>query len=162
MLAYFFKGELKMIIETKGKKVNLVYRTRKVVKINNILNGKNFEELYFNALNKKDIEALAQVIFVFAEDADTGLKAFDSVDEVYDFIDDYMAEKAKTYEIIYREIAEDINKEGFFNKKMTEEELMSRVDSPIGLNVDEIVQKSAEKAIANIIEPELMGQISKG
>jgi hypothetical protein len=151
-----------MIIETKGKKVNLVYRTRKIVKINNILNGKNFEELYFNALNKKDIDALSQVIFVFAEDVDTGLKAFDTVDQVYDFIDDYMAEKAKTYEIIYKEIAEDINKEGFFNKKMTEEELMSRVDSPIGLNVDEIVQKSAEKAIANIIEPELMGQISKG
>lgn len=65
-----------------------------------------------------------------------------------------MEEKNKTYNDIFKEIAEDINKMGFFNKKMTKEELMEKINSDITIDMNEIIKKSAEKAVANIAEEE--------
>ena len=44
-----------MILETKNKKINLVFTKRKIVNISNILKGKNFGDLYFKAMNGKKI-----------------------------------------------------------------------------------------------------------
>lgn len=151
-----------MVFETQKKKINLVYRTKKIVQAVKALEGKNFEELYFNAISENNIESLAKIILIFAENNDTGLPSFIKVDEVYDFIDDYMEEKKNTYQDIYKEIAEDINNQGFFNKKMTEEEMEKRINSELTLDINQVIQNSAEKAISSIIAPELMGQISKG
>ena len=43
---------------------------------------------------------------------------------------------------------------GFFNKKMTKEELMEKINSDITIDMNEIIKKSAEKAVANIAEEE--------
>lgn len=144
-----------MILETENKKINLVYRTRNIVNVTNLLKGKNFEELYFEASNTNDIEALSKIIFAFAEDVDSGISAFKSSEEVYDFIDKYKAEKQKSYQDLFKEIAEDINEQGFFIKRMTKEELANKIANPLGLNMEEIIKNSTEKAVQTLATEEL-------
>lgn len=147
-----------MELKTSYKKVNLVFTTRKIVNISNILDGKNFEELYFKAMNENDAEALAQIILVFSED-DAGLSSFKTIDEVYDFIDDYKEENKKSYGDIYTEIAGAINDEGFFKSKMTKEQLTERISNPISsINMTEIIKNSAEKAIGDLAQAEIKAQ----
>ena len=146
-----------MILKTNNKEINLVYRTRSIVKVANLLEGKNFEEIYFNALSENNIDALSKIIFVFAENTESGVKSFKSSEEVYDFIDDYMEENKKSYQDIFSEIAEDINKEGFFIKKMTEKELKQRILNPLSLNMDEIIKQSTEKAVQAVATEQFQG-----
>ena len=68
-----------MILETKNRKINLNLSTRKIVNVANLLKGKNFEEIYFKAVNESDLDALSKMIYIFAE-TDDGLKAFNSSD----------------------------------------------------------------------------------
>lgn len=148
-----------MILKTKNKTISLVYRTRKIVKITNLLGGKNFESLYFNAFSQNDIEALAKVIWIFAEDENSGVSSFKTSDEVLDFFDDYMAETNKSYKDIYTEIAEDINNQGFFTKKMTEAELKTRISSPLSVDMDTLIEQSATKAIQSIATEEIKNSL---
>ncbi len=136
-----------MILEIEDKRIDLVYRTRKIVKLVDSLNGKNFEDIYFEAFNNNDIGALAKIIYAFAEDINTGLQAFKNEDEVCDFIDDYKAKSGKTYQDIFKKLVEDINEQGFFTKKMSKEELESKILDSSSININEIVEKSAGKAV---------------
>ena len=139
-----------MILEIKNKKINLVLRTRKI-------EGKNFEDVYFKAMNEFDLEALSKIIYILAENEDR-TSSFKSQTDVYDFIDEYMEENKKTYKDIFTEIAEDINKEGFFNSKMTKEQLKDKMSSPLSsMNMNEVIKNSAEKAIAKVAEQEFQG-----
>jgi len=147
-----------MNLETKFKKIILVFTTRKLVLISNMYKGKSFEDLYFEALNEGDLEALSKIVYVFAEN-ENGEKAFKTNDEIYDFIDDYRAENGKTYEDIFRELAEAINDEGFFKKKMNKEELDQKISNPLSsINIDEVIKQSAEKAISKVAEQQIMAQ----
>lgn len=147
-----------MELKTKNKTIVLVFTTRKIVNISNILKGKNFEDLYFSAMNEGDLNALSKIIFTFAEDKN-GVKAFNSSEDVYEFIDDYKAENNKSYEEIFEDLAEVINKEGFFNKKMTQKELKAKMSNPLSsVNMNDVIKNSAEKAIAKVAEE----QFSKG
>ena len=50
-------------------------------------------------------------------------------------------------------LTEVINEEGFFIKKRNKEELEEMISNPLSMtNMNELVQKSAEKAIAKIAE----------
>ncbi len=144
-----------MILETKSKKINLVFTTRKIVNISNILKGKDFEDLYFKAMNENDLDALSKIVFVFAED-EAGMKSFKSSEDVYDFIDDYKIENKKTYQDIFNEIAGIINDEGFFKTKMNKKQLQEKISNPLsGVNMSEIIKSSAEKAISKVAEEEV-------
>ena len=144
-----------MILETKNKKINLVFTTRKIVNISNILKGKDFEDLYFKAMNENDLDALSKIIFTFAED-EAGVKSFKSSEEVYDFIDDYKQENQKTYKDIFNEMAEIINDEGFFKTTMNKKELQEKMSNPLsGINMSEVIKTSAEKAISKVAEEEV-------
>lgn len=141
-----------MILDTKNKTINLVLKTRKIVKIANLLQGKNFEDVFFKALQNNDLDALSKIIWIVAEDND-GKSSFVSSEEVYDFLDDYRKEQNKTYEDIFKLLTEVINEEGFFIKKRNKEELEEMISNPLSMtNMNELVQKSAEKAIAKIAE----------
>lgn len=143
-----------MILETKNKKINLVFTTRKIVNISNILKEKNFEDLYFKAMNENDLDALSKIIFVFAED-EAGLKSFKTSEDVYDFIDDYKQEQNKTYQDIFNEMAGIINEEGFFKNKMNKKQLQEKISNPLsGINMNEVIKSSAEKAISKVAEEE--------
>lgn len=147
-----------MELKTKFKTINLVFTTRKIVNISKTLGGKNFEDLYFKAMNENDLDALSKIIFVFAED-EAGIKSFKTSDEVYDFIDDYKLESNKSYADIFNEIAEVINDEGFFKEKVSKKELKQRISNPLlGINMEQIVQTSAEKTIAKLTEKEVIAQ----
>ena len=146
-----------MILETKNKTINLVLKTKKIVKIANLLQNKNFEDAYFKAIQNNDLDALSKIIFVLAEDND-GKASFINSEEVYDFLDDYRKEKNKTYEDIFKEMTEVINEEGFFIKKRSKKELTEMISNPLsGTNMNELVQKSAEKAISKIAEEQFQG-----
>lgn len=141
-----------MIFETKNKTINLVLKTKKIVKIANLLKSKNFEDVYFKAVQNNDIDALSKIIYILAEDND-GKSSFLSSEEVYDFLDDYKIEKNKTYESIFKELTEAINDEGFFTKKRTKKELVEIISNPLsGTDINELVQKSAERAISKMAE----------
>lgn len=146
-----------MLLETKNKKINLVLRTRKIADIAKKLEGKNFEDVYFKAMNEFDLDALSKIIFILAENEDK-TNAFKNSTEVYDFIDDYMTENKKTYKDIFEEIAEDINEEGFFNSKMTKKELKDKMSNPLSsMNMNEVIKNSAEKAISKVAEEQFQG-----
>ncbi len=140
-----------MIIETKNKNINLVLKTRKIVDIANLLKNKNFEEAFVKAYSILDGEALTKIIFKLAEN-ENGESAFNSSDEVYDFIDDCRAEGITISEL-YAKIAEALNEEGFFKKKMSKKELKEMTSNPLStMNMNELVQKSAESAMSKIAE----------
>lgn len=141
-----------MELVTKNKAVKLVFTTRKIVNVTNILKGKNFEELYFKAMNESDLDALSKIIYAFSED-EAGLKSFKTNDEVYDFIDDYKEETGKSYKDIFEELAGTINDEGFFSREMSKKELKNRISNPLlGMNMEDMLKSSAEKAVSKIIE----------
>lgn len=149
-----------MELKTKNKNIILVFTTRKIVNISNILKGKNFEELYFKAMNENDLDSLSKIIYIFAEDGENGAKSFKASEDVYDFLDDYKAENNKTYEEIFNELAEAINEEGFFKTKMSKKELAQKTSNPLsGIDMNNVIKQSAEKAITKIAEQEM---ISKG
>ena len=140
-----------MIIETKNKNINLVLKTRKIVDIANLLKNKNFEEAFVKAYSILDGEALTKIIFKLAEN-ENGESAFNTSDEVYDFIDDCRAEGISISEL-YAKIAEALNEEGFFKKKMSKKDLKEMTSNPLStMNMNELVQKSAESAMSKIAE----------
>lgn len=144
-----------MELITKNKKIILVFTTRKIVNISNVLKGKNFEDLYFKAMSENDLDALSKIIYTFAED-EVGVKSFKTSEEVYDFIDDYKEENEKTYEDIFNEVAVAINEEGFFKTKMKKKELQEKAMNPLsGLDMNDVIKQSAEKAITKIAEQEV-------
>ncbi len=146
-----------MILETKNKTIKLVLKTRKIVDITNTLKNKNFEDAYFKALQDNDLNALSKIIYTLAEDNE-GKHSFNSSEEVYEFLDDYRKEKGKSYEDIFKELTEVINEEGFFIKKRSKKELAEMISNPLsGTNMNELIQKSAEKAISRIAEEQFQG-----
>lgn len=150
-----------MILETKNKTINLVLKTRKIVDISNLLHNKNFEEAFTKAYSICDLEALSKIIFKLAETED-GKSVFTSSDEIYDYIDECRIEGI-TANDIYGKIAEALNEEGFFKKKMTKKELKEMTLNPLStMNMNELVQKSAENAMSKIAEQQFQEQQFQG
>ena len=146
-----------MIIETKNKTINLVLKTRKIVDIANLLKNKNFEEAFTKSYAICDREALSKIIFKLAENEDDK-SVFTTSDEVYDFIDDCRLEGI-TANDLYEKIAEALNEEGFFKKKMSKKELKEMTSNPLStMNMNDLVQKSAESAMSKIAEKQFQEQ----
>jgi len=147
-----------MIIETKNRNINLVLKTRKIVEIANLLKNKNFEEVFKKSYSILDMEALSKIIFKLAEN-DEGKNVFVSSDEVYDFIDECRIEGISVSDL-YGKIAEALNEEGFFKKRMTKKELKEMMSNPLSeTDMNELVQKSAEKVINKITEEQILSMV---
>jgi hypothetical protein len=147
-----------MIIETKNKTINLVLKTRKIVDIANLLKNKNFEEVFKKAYSILDMEALSKIIFKLAENEDDK-SVFKTSDEVYDFIDECRVEGISVSDL-YGKIAEALNEEGFFKKRMTKKELKEMMSNPLSeTDMNELVQKSAEKVINKITEEQILSMV---
>lgn len=140
-----------MVIETKNKTINLVLKTRKIVDIANLLKNKNFEEAFTKAYSELDMEALSKIIFKLAEDED-GKSVFATSGEVYDFMDECRADGI-TINDLYEKVAEALNEEGFFKKKMSKKELKEMTSNPLStMNMNELIRKSAEVAVNKMTE----------
>ena len=147
-----------MIIETKNKTINLVLKTRKIVEIANLLKNKNFEEAFTKAYSVLDMEALSKIIFKLAEN-ENGESSFTKSSDVYDFIDDCRAEGIIISDL-YSKIAEALNDEGFFKKKMSKKELKEMTSNPLlTMNTDKLLEKAVENVANKVVEKEIMSQI---
>ena len=69
-----------MILETKNKTINLLFKTRKIVDIANLLKNKNFETAFTEAYAQCDYNALSKIIFKLAED-ENGKSVFTTSDD---------------------------------------------------------------------------------
>lgn len=146
-----------MIIETKNRTINLVLKTRKIVDIANLLKNKNFEEAFTKAYAECDREALSKIIFKLAENEE-GKSVFETSIQVYDFMDECRIEGITAYDL-YARIAEALNEEGFFKKKMSKKELKEMMSNPLSaMNMNDLVQKSAENAMSRIAEKQFQEQ----
>jgi hypothetical protein len=146
-----------MILETKNKTIKLVLKTRKIVDISNVLKNKNFEEAFTKAYAICDLEALTKMLYILAED-ENGKNVFTGSEEVYDFLDEYKKESKSTFVEIYKRIAEELNNEGFFKMKKTKKELEEMISNPLStINMNELMQKSTEKAMSKIAEEQFQG-----
>lgn len=147
-----------MIIETKNKNINLVLKTRKIVDIANLLKNENFEEAFTKAYSILDLEALSKILFKLAENEE-GKSIFTTSNEAYDFIDECRAEGI-TINDIYGKVAEALNDEGFFKKKLTKRELEEMTLNPLlTMNTDKLLEKAIENVANKVIEKEIMAQI---
>jgi len=78
---------------------------------------------------------------------------------VYDFIDDCRKEGITISEL-YGKIAEALNDEGFFKKKMSKKELKEVTSNPLlTMNTDKLLEKAVENAANKVVEKEIMAQI---
>ncbi|MCI8548933.1 MAG: hypothetical protein HFJ38_08680 [Bacilli bacterium] len=146
-----------MILETKNKTIKLVLKTRKIVDISNMLKNKNYEEAFTKAYAICDLDALTKMIYILAED-ENGKNMFTSSEEVYDFLDDCRKENKMNFIDIYKKIAEELNSEGFFKSKMSKKELEEMISNPLStINMNELMQKSTEKAMSKIAEEQFQG-----
>ena len=145
-----------MELETKNKNIKIVLKTKKIVDITHKLKSKNFDEGFFKAVRDSNIEDFAKILYSLAEDAE-GKNAFNTSSDVLDFFDDYKAEHNKSYEDIFKELTEEINKQGFFIKKRTKKELEEAIYSPLSaIDMDLVIKKSAENAMTKIAENQMM------
>ena len=146
-----------MIMNTLKLQIELRLTTRKIINLTDKYKNKNLGELYFKASNDVSEKALAEVINAFAEI--DGKNPFSGdINKVYDFIDEYKKENNKTYEDIYKEIAEVINNEGFFSKKMTVEELEVAMSNPMSsINMEETMKTVVEKVAMEVAQEEFKG-----
>ena len=133
-----------MILKTDKKEVSVRLTTRKIVELTDKLKGKNLTECYFGMVREQSIPKLAIALQTFCEDEE-GRTAFHTQAEVYDFIDDYKKENNASYEDIFNMLTHEVNDEGFFQKRYSEEELIDQQTSYLsGLDMSEIVQKAVQ------------------
>jgi hypothetical protein len=146
-----------MRLETKNKSVNLVLRTKKIITLKNLLKEKSFEIGFTKGYTENDPEVLSKIIFVLSED-DEGQKVFNSSEDVLDFLDDLRIENKESFQDIYGKIAEALNDEGFFKKKMTKEELAEMSSNPLNnVDMDLLIKESVKNSITNIAEEQFKG-----
>lgn len=147
-----------MIIETKKKTINLVFKTRKIVDIANLLKNKNFEKAFTEAYAQCDYNALSKIIFKLAED-ENGKSMFTTSEDVNNFIDECRAEGITAFNL-YERIAEALNEEGFFKKKMSKKELKEMTSNPLlTMDIDNLMQNSLERAVSKVVEQEVVAQV---
>lgn len=146
-----------MILKTEKREVELRPTTRKIVRITEENKYKNLNEYFFSVLSEKDIKGLATIIFSFAEPVGES-KGLANLNDTYDLIDDLRIENNKSYEDLLKDIGEFINDMGFFNKKMTKEELKRMMNDPlVGFDMKKIINSSTEKAVTEVVANEFRG-----
>ena len=145
-----------MNFKNKGKEFKLVPKTRKVIDLTKRLESKNLNDLIFTGFRNVDVEVLGEVIKAFAEYEDS-TKTFETLDEVFDFIDTWKEENKKDYSDLFKVVIEITNEMGFFKKKMTKEELKQEMDSPVNINIQEMIQSSAQKMLDEMAKEEFQG-----
>lgn len=146
-----------VLISTKKMNIKLVPRTKKVIDLTEKLKNKNLNELIFNGLREANLKILAEIIKSFAETEDDK-QAFFSIDNVYDFIDEWIEENEKSYTDLYKEVIKVVNDMGFLKTKLAEKDLETEIKNPLmNIDMNEIIKESATKAVESIAQEEFRG-----
>ena len=129
--------------------------------MNKKLNVKNLRDAFFKALNNVDFEFLADFLMEFADnDVQKGLSG--DYNRVYDLMEAWVneatEEEPRSYEDIYKLLAEEINDKSFFGKKMTKEELETQMNNPLAdFDINQVITNTAEKVMGEVVAEEFKG-----
>lgn len=155
-----------MILKTNSKEVVINATLRKIVEINKKFKVKNFKDVFFKAMNDMDLAFLGQLIFEFCEDQSIFNK---DINQVYDFMTDWiqgsdvesldgMQPEPRSYEKMYKLLAEEINLKSFFGKKMSEKELKEQLENPLAsFDINKMIANTAEKVMGEAVAEEFKG-----
>lgn len=143
-----------MILKANEKEINIKLRIKNIIKLTKELNGKNLNEVFFRGANDSDIVTLVKILLAFNENED-GKRILNTENEVENFLDSYIVENSKTISDIYKELAEDINEQGFFNKKMSKEEIEMSLASNVEIDMDSIIENIVKQVTEEKIKPQI-------
>jgi hypothetical protein len=150
-----------MILKVKDKEYSFTATMKKIVGMNKKLNVKNLRDAFFKALNNVDFEFLADFLMEFADnDVQKGLSG--DYNRVYDLMEAWVneatEEEPRSYEDIYKLLAEEINDKSFFGKKMTKEELETQMNNPLAdFDINQVITNTAEKVMGEVVAEEFKG-----
>ena len=150
-----------MILKVKDKEYSFTATMKKIVGMNKKLNVKNLRDAFFKALNNVDFEFLADFLMEFADnDVQKGLSG--DYNRVYDLMEAWVneatEEEPRSYEDIYKLLAEEINDKSFFGKKMTKEELETKMNNPLAdFDINQVITNTAEKVMGEVVAEEFKG-----
>ena len=117
-----------MILSTNNVTHELILNNRNVVRMLDMLGTDDLSAAMLDGMNHVNTKKLATAIYALDR------SNFKSVDEVYDFLDDYKAEHECTVREIYADLIREFNDHYFFDRKMTEKELRN-IQQVGGINV---------------------------
>ena len=147
-----------MILIVNGKEYSFTATMKKIVAINKKNKVKNLRDAFFRALNNVDFEFLADILLNLADDGETKKELNGDPNKVYDLVESWVKENDKDYQAVYSLIAEEINDKSFFGKKMSPEELGTEMNNPLaGFDINEILNKTADKVIGEAVAEEFKG-----
>lgn len=135
-----------MILSTNKVTHELVLNNRSVVRMLDMLGTDDLSTAMLDGMNRVNVKKLAAAIHALDRNN------FKSIDEVYDFLDDYKAEHECTVREIYAELIREFNDHYFFDRKMTEKELTEWMNNPLAGRMDDILAEAAGKAISGMAE----------
>jgi len=143
-------------LKVKEKEVVLNATMKKIVNFTKNEKIENLKDSFFKNMSRVNYEFLAKLILNLADD---GAKKFNNdYNKIYDFIEEWGEENDYDYENLYQIIADEINTKSFFGKKMSEEEMKSAINDPLSnFDIDQVLNKTAEKVMGEIVEEEFKG-----
>lgn len=150
-----------MILKVKDKEYSFTATMKKIVGMNKKLKVKNLRDAFFKALNNVDFEFLADFLLTFAdENAKKELNG--DLNKVYDLMEAWVNEATeedlRSYEDIYKLLAEEINDKSFFGKKMTEKQLTEQMNNPLAdFDINQVISNTAEKVMGEVVAEEFKG-----
>lgn len=143
-------------LKAKEKEVVLNATMKKIVNFTKNEKIENLKDSFFKNMSRVNYEFLAKLILNLADD---GAKKFNNdYNKIYDFIEEWGEENDYDYENLYQIIADEINTKSFFGKKMSGEEMKSAINDPLSnFDIDQVLNKTAEKVMGEIVEEEFKG-----
>ena len=143
-------------LKAKEKEVVINATMKKIVNFTKNEKIENLKDSFFKNMSRVNYEFLAKLILNLADD---GAKKFNNdYNKIYDFIEEWGEENDYNYENLYQIIADEINTKSFFGKKMSEEEMKSAINDPLSnFDIDQVLNKTAEKVMGEIVEEEFKG-----
>lgn len=143
-------------LKAKEKEVVINATMKKIVNFTKNEKIENLKDSFFKNMSRVNYEFLAKLILNLADD---GAKKFNNdYNKIYDFIEEWGEENDYDYENLYQIIADEINTKSFFGKKMSEEEMKSIINDPLSnFDIDQVLNKTAEKVMGEIVEEEFKG-----
>ena len=134
-----------MILETEKKTITLQFKNRLVALLEERLQCKDLRTFLFQEANNAKLRTLAMCILTLTE------KEFKSLNEVYDFLDDYQQEHEKTVFDLYQNLILAMNDRYFFKEKLPEEELKKMAQDPMaGFDMGEIMASAAKTVATDV------------
>lgn len=150
-----------MILKVKDKEYSFTATMKKIVSMNKKLKVKNLRDAFFKALNDVDFEFLADTLLNFADD-ETKKELNGDFNRVYDMMEAWVneatEEETRSYDDIYKLLAEEINDKSFFGKKMTEKEMKDQMNNPLAnFDINQVITNTAEKVMGEVVAEEFKG-----